>query len=388
MPNSGKLKSAVNRPTIPPGQLKRGLLLLILAGLSYLVPKKRGLYIFGNSYGRGFGGNTRALFLKVAGAVWVTQDKQVYESLKSAGYLVSFFSSWLVLRAEFIFVNDCSYHVTFSPYLIGRFKIIQLWHGTPIKKILFDLPQHQSKTLKNRLLELMTRNFHLVVCNHPEGVQAFKNSFRNSRVELLGCPRNDFLYNLTPPASLCEMLTGKQILLYCPTFRDSGDSPKLTTNLLQQLDDFCAQNNALFLVKRHPHDSTKANFDGFRNIKDITTSVGEVNEILPFVHLLISDYSSIIFDYVNTNRPFILYCPDYQDYLTNNRQLYYDYFQELLGPYAKSESELLELIRTVASWSLQPTYKTSYSKFKTRFNHFHDCGSSERIVKRLKLTES
>ena len=111
--------------------------------LSYLIPKKDGLYVFGSTRQTCYRGNPRYLFEEALTdesleSIFVTSDSKVYSDLKEKGFPVeiNFLKKlWFLLRAEYCFVETTPADISPFYILLGRFNIINLWHGTPLKKI-------------------------------------------------------------------------------------------------------------------------------------------------------------------------------------------------------------------------------------------------------------
>src|SRR5207245_1086903 len=99
--------------------------------------------------------------------------------------------------------------------------------------------------------------------------------------------------------------------------------------------------------------------------------------------ILITDYSSVFFDFMLLDRPVIFYPYDFDEFLIESTHLYYDYYKELPGPFAKNEEELFELIKTIELIFNQKEYREKYDKFKNRFNYYKDGKSCERLYNRL-----
>jgi CDP-glycerol glycerophosphotransferase len=119
------------------------------------------------------------------------------------------------------------------------------------------------------------------------------------------------------------------------------------------------------------------------NITDISFEVDDIQEILPFVDILITDYSSTFFDFILTRKPIIYYSYDLEDYLNNCRGMYYDYYKELPGPFAKTEYELINLMKEVNVWSKDKKYIKKYNEFLDKFNKYKDGNSAERLINML-----
>jgi CDP-glycerol glycerophosphotransferase (TagB/SpsB family) len=394
---------------------------VLLSTLSLFVPKRKGSVVFGSMalwWNAGFNNSSKSMFLYLISnghrqlVTWVTAKPEEYLLLKSKGYPIVYKYSpicfWKILRAEFLVTTEDNEHLTYS-YVPGRFKIIQLYHGTPLKKIGSDDKMNQEingryasgSSLAKRvtdiawakifhhLHEIRLRPFFLTVATSEEDQRVFQRVFYSRSVEILGSPRNDIFFY---PHLISEDYAKKlklgafsKVLLYAPTFRDrQAVMEPFSKDFAITLGDYLANNNYLMLVKGHPsRKHTKVRFEAAGNIVDVSDIIGDIQEILIHVDILITDYSSVAFDFALTGRPIIYFPYDFENYIETCRGMYYEYFHVLPGPFARNETELLELIRTVADWSSGQDYAERYLSFRKRFNEFEDGRSSQRVLTRL-----
>jgi CDP-glycerol glycerophosphotransferase len=107
--------------------------------------------------------------------------------------------------------------------------------------------------------------------------------------------------------------------------------------------------------------------------------VDDIQEVLIHSDILITDYSSVCFDFALTGRPIIYYPYDFGDYLQYSRKFYIDYFTEMPGPFAKNARELLDLIVNWNNWFEDYDYQVKYQKFIQRFQTYKDGNSCDRL---------
>jgi CDP-glycerol glycerophosphotransferase len=391
---------------------------LLLSILSFGVPKRKDSVVFGSMvfgdirWNYGFNGSSKSLFLFLLAnghrelVTWVTDNPRDYLLLRNKGYPVTYKYSprclWKVLRGEFLVTNNGPEQLTYVD-IPGRFKIVQVWHGTPLKKIMADdkinHPRTSSQGLATNVLNtafdkfqyfhgVRLRPYFLTVASSKEDQKVFQRVFRSRRVEILGSPRNDIFFNssLASEDYDRELRLGmfSKVLLYAPTFRDGQEVMEPFSNdFALVLGDYLVKNNYLLLVKEHPTFRSRMRLKAADNVVDVSDLVSDIQEILIRVDVLITDYSSVAFDFALTDKPMIFYPYDYENYIKNCRDLYFDYFHDLPGPFARKDSDLLELIKTVADWSLAKDYVERYRSFKKRFNEFDDGLSSQRVLRRL-----
>jgi len=367
---------------------------------SYIIPKNKKLILLGSSHGLHFSGNTKYLYLYLIkneknNFYWVTSNKEIYHELKLKKYPVLYFFSLkaflYILRARYLVVENGAKDIVNVTLLNGRFNIIQTWHGTPLKKIAFDSFNVKNKSLYNKIfLYFYKKEVELYKIILACSVSSAKNLqsalLNNKNVKVLGYSRNDIFINKSLSyinyKQKLNLYKYDKIILYAPTFRDNKNILiPFSDKFLIQLNNFLKENNYILLIRAHPLAGNEFKISNLDYIKNITKSVDDVQEILIYTDILIADYSSLIFDYSLSDRPIIFYSYDYDEYISNSREIYYDYFQEFPGPFAKNEKELLILIKNVEQWFNDVQYKEKYKVFRNKFHQFQDGKSCERLYK-------
>lgn len=388
--------------------------LLVVA--SYLVPSRSGLVALGADLGTAYKGNPRYLYEYLLAhpelefePVWVTGAEDVAEELRSRGLPVvhkcELQAPWSLLRAEFIVIDFTPRDVFYlGEAAFGRFRFIQTAHGMPIKKggqlaleegrgrrprgrLAFLAPLFVS--LKSALVyNVFLANYELVVAQSEESRKDLAELYVNDNVEVLGAPRNDVLFDQSRRSQVRQRLgldRYERVLLYCPTWRDEFERIEpFTSEEWRALSQWLESRGYLLMVKKHPLDGELVVPDELENIKNFTGAVDDVQELCVASDVLITDYSSIAFDYCLTGRPIIYYCYDYSTYLTECRGMIYDYFETMPGPFARDAGELMELLETLDEWFVSEDFNDDYSRFAERFNTYRDGASSRRLAEYIK----
>ena len=331
-----------------------------LRGFSYLVPRDRRLIVFGSWHGSRFSDNPRALFETYRSnsvgkrVVWITRSPDVLAHLKGLGHPASMRHSlkgiWLCLRAA-TYVYDCSPN-DINFWTIGRAKKINLWHGTPLKKIERDITDPHSITWKGyhgplpvrwavRFLRPWAFQTHdAVLSPSPEISNIFRHAFRTKKILEVGYPRNDRLLKQKSVRAGGSLRVG-----YFPTFRSRDN--KIPVNWNQFASDL--DNLGVSLdIKLH-----KWAIDDIRLPADCTSirilnSNIDLQECLVNYDVLVTDYSSVFFDYAILNRPMIFFAYDLESYIQKERGMYFDYETLVPGPIVHDEHELLSALRRLA----------------------------------------
>ena len=249
--------------------------------------------------------------------------------------------SFMILysRAKYVFL--CDYYLPVSsckkrPETI----VVQLWHSGGLMKT-FGYDASEDIPLYYKLNPFKNYDIVTVSASCCEAVLAKAMRLPKEIVKSTGISRSDcyfdnkfldtciaFFYKQYPWA------TGKKIVLWAPTFRGNAASPVLegTEDILELQKKLGWE--YLVLIKAHPYIDKQ---------RPISNCLIPSEELLPVVDLLITDYSSILFDYIIFEKPFVLFCPDYQEY-KQKRGFYIDY-ESLPGPIVTSGVQVAEAVR-------------------------------------------
>ena len=374
---------------------------LIFSFLSYFVPKNTKLVVCGSGDGRLFNGNPKyvLMYLHTSNSdiqyCWSTKNKEIYDRLNAKNIPVvltnSFKGFFTLLRAKYFIIEKSSLDVTYTKTILGRFSYVQSNHGTPLKKVGDDA----ITIIKNPIIDRLMKKYKIYsklrykyfLSASTEVDKIVLSAFGNKNIVTLGYPRNDSFFNkellFFDYSKKFNLNDYSKVFFYVPTFRDNYTSVKPFTNLIDDLNKYLSANNQILLVKKHPSERVLNIPNNLSNIKDISFDVDDIQEILPFIDVMITDYSSTFFDFVLTGKPVIYYAYDYEEYLKTCRGMYYNYYTELPGPFAKNEEELSNLIKNIDSWSKDENYKDKYEKLVNKFNKYKDGDSSKRLINLL-----
>ena len=205
----------------------------------------------------------------------------------------------------------------------------------------------------------------------------------------LGYPRNDFLYNYNNDdiKRIKETLgisnINKKILLYAPTYRDNqhtsgvGYTYKTEVDfnkLKEQLED-----KYIILFRSHWLIANSFDFEKYKGFVYNVSDHDDINELYVISDLLITDYSSVFFDYANLKRPILFYMYDLEEYRDDIRGFYLD-LKELPGPIIRTEEELISKLRELNNSDF---YDEKYKKFNQIFNYLDDGKAAKRVVNKI-----
>ena len=374
--------------------------------ISCLIPKNKNLWIFGAWFGDKYADNSKYLFEYVnknnpeIRAIWITNNENSYKLVKKEGYEVYYKNSLKgYLYSSFARVGIISTGIhDIIQYTTGRMKIVQLWHGTPLKKIMYDdkITANLNKNSLKEKIVLFAKGFdekNIFIASSEEVRNIFASAFRvpPNRIKVTGYPRNDFNLNIgdIPIKSLLKNLKGKgtKIGIYMPTHRQAGekDSTKYLIDNIDQVNSYLRKIDSFLLVKVHYYSLNKekienSKYDRILFIKDEDIDQ-DIYKILPFTDYLITDYSSIYFDYLLLNKPIIFAPFDIEDYLKNDREFYYNYNDVTPGPKAYNWNEVLKYINEIIK---EPNKNENKRKLiNQKFNKYNDNKNCKRVLKEI-----
>lgn len=365
---------------------------------------KENIWVFGARAGQKFDDNSKHFFLYVTTyypdirAVWITRNNVIKEKLEAMGYEVyleeSIEGKNAIQKAKFAFINII-YNDISKKYLTPQTNVVQLWHGTPMKYN--NIAQFNEKYA---LVSLASLEFLTTQELGPWELFNFK---------ITGYPRNDYILGRQQICLLGEEkkkhLKEKKVVGFFPTYNEAKDLNKqgdqrgkaydIWAGLdIQELDQFLIQNNALFLFKPHAlqtveldevvyHMQESPNF----MLIDDNDPFTDIYEYLGYVDIMITDYSSILFDYLLLDRPVCFAAFNLEEYV-QKRSLRFDYNQITPGQKCQSWSDVIKELTNLLVYK-KDAYALQRKVVNHMFNYFKDANSSLRIYKELiKLTSS
>ena len=386
-----------------------------------IVPRSPRLWAFGSWQGKRFADNPKHFFLHCHAressdvrAVWLSADRGVVRKLRALGLPAHHRSSprgiWCALRAG-VYLLDV--RVADVHHLASRGALrVNLWHGVPLKKIERDIDQaehtvaraHRGPRLTRAILKFrrpeLTERYDAVLATSKVTAERFASAFGVSESAIIraGYPRNDPLLSadtrrfLLPDerAVVDEMLAhgraGRRVLLYMPTFRDWGNTADRVIPIdWAAMDALLRQRDGVLYCKLHPND--RASLPDVSHLERIQFLPSGIDPypLLQHTHALISDYSSIFFDYLMLDRPIVFYAYDLDAYRRYSRSMYDDYDRVTPGARATDpaqlEAVLGELLTGYEKHSL--VHEAARAQVRDRFFDHVDAAASARLYDEL-----
>ena len=274
----------------------------------------------------------------------------------------------------------------------------QCWHGTPLKRLGFDLTHYdnQLNTVKEmrKRYKVETEKFSYFISPSAYASGVFRSAWnlkefgKNDIIIEKGYPRNDFLFKYTEndvseikKRILGEDIKNKKIILYAPTYRANQHESGVGYVYKEEVD-FEKMREKLgdkFIILFRPHYFVASvfNFDKYKGFVYNASDVDDINDLYVISDMLITDYSSVFFDYANLKRPIIFYMYDLDYYRDESNGFYFDVEENLPGKIVKTDDDLIDEIIRV---SKEFKYDEKYKKFNEKFNYLDDGEASKRVV--------
>jgi len=333
--------------------------------------------------------------------VFLTEDKNTYNELKQYNLPVVKYPSLegikTLLSAKLVIVDNLFWFYTFKGYILRQTPKIQLWHGVGFKYI--ELQNKKDPNFRNIFSKLKS----LLSCRYPKydvvvttskfyAEKVFSKAFKAKEIWITGYPRNDIFFRninkydlINTDNNILKLVQkykkqGKKVILYAPTFRDTARNPFDILNL-KKLDNFLEQNNIIMIIKPHTFMHLKTTSDDFKNIYFYNANK-DVYPLLKFVDLLITDYSSIYMDYLLIDRPVLFFPYDLENYITQDRELQFDYNFITPGKKVFNQEELEKEIFDILI-NKKDKYKKKREKIRNLAFDFIDGNSSKRICNKI-----
>lgn len=266
---------------------------------------------------------------------------------------------------------------------------VQTWHGTPLKRIGFDVDKMKSVSGAKYLRHLVddVAKWDVLLSPSPYSTPILQRAFRFGG-EMLesGYPRNDLLAggdNTSLAAKVRERIgvpAGKRVVMYAPTWRDNQFYASGHYRFDMRLDLERAWqrlgSDHVILVRGHHQmaDDVPSGRAGFAlNVTDYP----DVGELFLVTDTLVTDYSSMMCDFAVTGKPMLFYTYDLEDYRDNLRGFYLDFEAEVPGPLLATSTEVIEALADLDSVAAR--YEAKYATFAAKFAPLDDGKAGARV---------
>ncbi|MEU9839187.1 CDP-glycerol glycerophosphotransferase family protein [Actinomadura sp. NPDC048032] len=330
--------------------------------------------------------------------VWVSQDGQFAVDGKATTVLAGSREHYRVLaHARYVVANHAM-----PPWFFKRTGqvYLQTWHGTPLKRLAYDLQDMPyQRTERLDWMEEEVPRWDLLLSSSPYATQVMRRAFRyEGEVLETGFPRNDILSTPewerigTRVRKRLGIPQGKKVVLYAPTWRDDrhhaegkqGFSLELDVETMRQ----ALGDDHVLLLRTHHFVTDRdriaagrlAGGDSGPFVIDVSR-YPDIAELYMAADVLVTDYSSAMFDYAILGRPIVLYTYDLDWYRDHVRGFYFDLEAEAPGPVVRTSAEVAEAVR--AASASEQRYADAYDRFFVKYCPHDDGQAASRVVDRV-----
>ncbi|GAB3600989.1 CDP-glycerol glycerophosphotransferase family protein [Microbacterium tumbae] len=256
-------------------------------------------------------------------------------------------------------------------------KVLQTWHGTPLKRLALHRPGFDPRRMAAVVKE--SRRWDVLLAQNPYSERILRKAyaFFGRPIWLEGYPRNDLL--VTGEGTQVREMLGirpeERVLLYAPTWRDDR------TEIVDFIDPerLAEDADAVVLVRGHSRTFRPGRDQSGARVIDVT-GYPQTAELLLIADALVTDYSSVMFDFSVTGKPMYFLVPDLEHYRGRLRGFYFDLSARAPGPLLSTQEELVEAL---ADEYLPQRYAQRYDAWRRQFNGRDDGRAAERVVSRI-----
>lgn len=326
--------------------------------LKLFVKTEDKLILFNSFAGRKFDDSPKAIFeemkkdprFKDYRLVWAFHQPEKFEVEGAEKIKTDCFTYFKTALAARVWITNSSVERGLNFKGKNTF-YLNTWHGTPIKKMGSDIATGNSsfKSKGGSRIDIM-------MSQSRYETEVFSRSFNIPKENFLeaGLPRNDILANYSQEDrdSIREKLNvgkNQKVILYCPTFREYEKDENLGVVMAPPMDlkkwERELGNDYVLFFRAHYEVSKVMDIQENGFVRDMT-SYPDLNELMIASDILISDYSSIFFDFSITGKTMLHFCYDYDKY-SSKRGMYFDIRDKING--AANEDLLIELIKSIDS---------------------------------------
>ncbi len=356
------------------------------------------IILFESNLGRNYSGNPKYIYEEMV-ARGLDQVYRCYFILEDIGVSlpgnakkvkrISFLYFYLFSKAG-VWVSD-----TRMPTYLRKRKdtvYIQTWHGTPLKRLALDMEQvtmageksiedYKKKFAKN------SATWDYLLSQNSYSSQIFRRAFAfNKEILEIGYPRNDILFHRNNGEEIQKLKKqlnlplDKKIILYAPTWRDNEHYNDLTYKFSQAMDfEYLLEKLAseyVIIIKAHYLVGEKLDINRYQGFLYQFDASFDIAGLYLVSDLLITDYSSVMFDYSLLRRPMFFYTYDLEKYQDKLRGFYFDFIMEAPGPIVMTTKKLVDAI---LCYDFED-YREKYALFMKKYNHADNGEASKKVV--------
>ena len=376
-------------------------ILVLYRFMCLLLPIRRKVVVFMSNLGRNYSGNPKSIYEEMM-ALGLDKKYRCYYILENSRMSLpgrintvrmSHMKFYYVLAIAGTIISDTRFPNDIRKR--KQAKYLQTWHGTPLKKLALDMTSYhmaggETKEVYQEEFKKNSATWDYLISQNDFSSHIFRRAFAfYGEILEIGYPRNDVLYQKNNSAAInllkqnYKLPQGKKIILYAPTWRDNSYYDKASYRMDAPLDyDYLYEKlnkEYIILIKYHYMVREKLDFSQYNGFYRVMDSSYDISELYLVSDMLITDYSSVMFDYSLLKRPMIFYVYDIKEYAEELRGFYFDFVKEAPGPLVMTTNELVTQILNYES----EKYEVLYDNFSQKYHGFENGSASSKVVKLL-----
>ena len=269
--------------------------------------------------------------------------------------------------------------------------LLSTWHGTPLKKLGFDMGNiyiQNPRTKESYIHDSSAWDY--FISPNRFSTEIFRRAFAyGGEILETGYPRNDILFNadeskINQIKERLNLPDDKKVILYAPTWRDddSYDIGKVKFKLKLDLEKLekAISDEYIVLVRNH-YLITDSDVDDYKHFAVDVSHYDDIAELYLITDVLITDYSSVFFDFANLRRPMLFYMYDLERYEEELRGFYIDIYNEVPGPILKTTEDVIDALNDLDNINEQ--YNERYDEFCEKYCSLEDGNATKRVVEKV-----
>lgn len=350
------------------------------------LPRDRRLVVFESMMGTQFSDSPRAIYDELlrqgvdATPVWSVRPKTPVPT--GVPTIVRYTPEWFrALATASVWIDNQG--LPFALRKPERVTYVQTWHGTPLKTMGWnDASLAAADATQQASVQAAVNRWDVIPVPSEYFTETIVDAYCAPAMPLkIGLPRNDRLHRRIDQEERRRRLAtlglrdDRRTVLYAPTRKGAGHERVFAAADWPAI--LSSEPSLQVMHRAHYTDVLESTASSTPQVVDVST-VGDMAELLDVTDVLVTDYSSVLFDFTLTDRPIILFQPDQAEYFAQ-RGVYFDIRSFSPGPIATTPDELAELVHTVDRWS--SSWSSQRAAYRARFGTYERGDSAARVVR-------
>ncbi|MCD8879439.1 CDP-glycerol glycerophosphotransferase family protein [Staphylococcus kloosii] len=351
-----------------------------------LIPKNKNKIVYYSYWGDQYSCSPRAIYKQLAQNnkkyknIWIFNDINMPVEGNPIKVKKNSLKYWYHLATSKYFIQNTNMPLDYKKRN-GQIEL-QTFHGTFMKTMGFDTPEFKFETRQYKIDEFQSKVDKWNYVSIPSDYMAEKaQSAFNTEVKPLksGFPRNDLIFkalnHVDEIKNKLDIPKNKKVILYAPTWREGKSSDvNLDIDLMEEKlnDEYVLLVRAHYMVSNNM--DIRKNYPFAINVSNYPS----IEDLYAISDMLITDYSSVMFDYAYLKRPMLFYSYDLEKYLFGERGVYLNYENIVPGPVVRTTNEIISNINN--STTMKNNYNKIYDAFYNKFCQYGRNGDSANQV--------